>query len=73
MTVREMSVKVGITERATQRIIADLVRDNYIKVTKSGRNNNYEVISDKHLKHELEKECQISDFIKVIKDSKATS
>lgn len=70
ITVREIALQVGITERAVQRILADLVKDNYLEKTKVGRQNTYKVILDKNLKHELEKECKVGDFVKVIKASK---
>lgn len=70
MTVRLMSQQVGITERATLRIIADLEEDGYISIAKKGRKNIYIVDSSKHLKHALEKECSINDFLELIKRSK---
>jgi len=67
LTVREISLKVGITERAALRIISDLEQDNYIEISKQGRKNTYNVRTDKSLKHDLEKQCQIKDFVNVIK------
>jgi predicted transcriptional regulator len=67
-TVREISDKVGITERAVLKIIADLVSDNYIEIVKNGRNNTYSINTDKNLRHELEKQCQLNQFIKLVKD-----
>ena len=59
ITVREMSIKVGITERAIQRILSDLEKDNFIEVTKVGRQNTYKVNLDRHLRHDLEKNTTI--------------
>ena len=68
--MREASIKIGITERSTLKIISDLVKDEYIKVIKKGRHNNYKIIGEKHLKHDLEKECQVKDFVDIIKSKK---
>jgi predicted transcriptional regulator len=71
LTLREVSFKVGITERAVQRIIADLDDDGFLKITKQGRRNHYEVRSRKNLNHEIEKKCKISDLIKLIQNQKS--
>lgn len=70
MTVRMISQNVGITERAALRILADLEEDGYIIIKKKGRQNLYTLDLQKHLKHELERECTINDFVNVIKESK---
>ncbi|MBL6665350.1 MAG: winged helix-turn-helix transcriptional regulator [Rickettsiales bacterium] len=71
MTVRKISTKVGITERSTLKIISDLNKDGYLKIIKKGRHNIYKITSNKHFKHDLEKECQVQDFIDVIKSKKS--
>src|SRR4051794_5810167 len=40
---RDIAERVGITERAAQRIVADLIRERYITRTKVGRRNRYEI------------------------------
>ena len=52
--MRDVAVAVGITERAVQRIIADLERDGYLVRTRDGRRNRYEVRSDLPLRHPIE-------------------
>jgi len=42
-TAREIGDMVGITERATHRIIADLEEEGYITRSKSGRRNVYSI------------------------------
>ena len=39
ITLREVAMKVGITERATQRIVAELEHDGYLSHEKVGRRN----------------------------------
>ena len=43
MRLRDVASEVGITERATQSIVADLVTDGYLTRTRVGRRNHYEV------------------------------
>ena len=62
-TLREMSFDIGITERAVQRIISDLVSDGFLKVSKIGRQNSYTIVGKKHLKHDIEKSCSVDEII----------
>lgn len=72
ISVREISNKAGITERAVMKIISDLVKDDFISITKDGRRNIYKVNSDKHLRHEIEMNCHIGDIVKLVKKSQKT-
>ena len=65
-TVREIADKIGITERAVLKIIADLSQEGYIKIQKNGRNNVYTLDLKKTLRHDLEKSCKIEKFLKLI-------
>ena len=67
MPLREIAQTVGITERATQKIISDLEKEGFIKIKKEGRNNCYKVMGKKRLRHEIEKNCRIEDLVKTIK------
>jgi predicted ArsR family transcriptional regulator len=55
---RDIAEDVGITERAAQRIVADLIAEGYLKRTKNGRRNHYEINRHGHLRslpfHDLE-------------------
>jgi len=39
--LRDVAVTVGITERAVQRIVADLVAAGYLGIERAGRRNRY--------------------------------
>lgn len=67
VTVREIALQVGITERAVMRILAELEKDEFIVIGKEGRQNTYEVNLNMHLKHEIEEGCTIRDLISLIK------
>ncbi|WP_237097315.1 helix-turn-helix transcriptional regulator [Nitrospina gracilis] len=64
--IREIAVEVGITERAVQRIIAELEADGYLKHQRDGRRNVYQVFSRKPLRHSIEKHRQVHDLIRMI-------
>ena len=66
MRTRDLAEEVGSTERAVQRIIAELVEDGYITKTKEGRRNLYKIQEGKALKHPIESHKSIEDFIKLI-------
>ncbi len=70
ITVREISQKVGITERSIQGIINDLDSANYIKREKVGRANVYKIVPKTTLRHNLEKDVLLSDLTKLILNPK---
>ena len=69
LTVREISQRVGITERSALAIIHDLEEDKYINRTKAGRNNIYKIIPNKSLKHPLESKVRLKDIVELIKNA----
>lgn len=62
ITIRDMAIKVGITERAVLNILSDLTETAYLTVTKVGRNNKYIINKDKNLRHPIEEHCTVADF-----------
>lgn len=68
--LREVAIQVGITERAVQRIIADLEEDGFIKREKVGRQNVYHVYPNRQLRHPIEAHRTIGQLIKLINEEK---
>ena len=64
--LREVALEVGITERAVQRIIADLEEGGYLVRERVGRQNRYSLILDKELRHPIEAHHTIGDVIRVL-------
>ena len=64
---RDIAQQVGITERATQRILADLIADGYVTRTKVGRRNNYKINARGHLRHPVFRDLSIGPLIEVLK------
>jgi DNA-binding MarR family transcriptional regulator len=68
MRIRDLALEVDITERAVQRIIAELLDEGYLGKVKEGRRNLYELEVLKPLKHSVESHKQVKDLIKLIFD-----
>lgn len=65
--LRDIAVAVGITERATIRIISELEEGGYIKREKVGRRNRYFIASERHLRHPLEAHHSIRAILALAK------
>lgn len=66
MVLREVAALVGITERAVQRIIADLEEGGFIERKKVGRQNHYRIRAGKFLRHPIEAHRTIGDLVGLI-------
>jgi len=64
ITLREVANKVGITERAAQRIVADLVEAGYIDRTKVGRRNRYHLNGEVRMRHVAQADYEISELLR---------
>lgn len=69
-TLRHVSQCVGITERAVQRIVADLESAGIIARTRIGRNNTYSVNFDYQLRHDLESHKTVGDLMNMVLSDK---
>lgn len=64
--MRDVAEAVGITERAVQQIVSDLVRDGYLDKEKVGRRNRYAVVRGSHFRHDLEAGLTLGEFLDLI-------
>ncbi len=64
--MRDIAGKVGITERAVQRIVEDLTEGGYLEVEKQGRRNSYVVKARKHLRHPVEAHVQLESLLGIV-------
>lgn len=69
LRLREIAGQVGITERATQLIIGDLVDEGYLTRTKVGRRNHYTVAYEAPLRHPMMQGQPVSHLIKIFKEA----
>lgn len=66
ITAREIADLVGITERAVQRILSDLIQAGFLAREKRGRQNVYTLQSEKRLRHPLEHHCTIGGLLEFL-------
>ena len=66
--LRDVAERVGITERATQRIVADLVEEGYVRRKRVGRRNVYEVERGRLMRHRLARHRQVGAFLELMLD-----
>lgn len=64
--ISEIADQVGIGERATQSILNDLVDAGYLRKSRVGRRNRYEVDAHRHLRHPLEAQHQIGELLAAV-------
>lgn len=61
--LREVAQRVGITERATQKIIKDLVDCEVLQRHRQGRCNRYRINFEHPLRHPLEKQHTVGELL----------
>jgi DNA-binding transcriptional ArsR family regulator len=64
--LRDVADRVGITERAVQRIVADLEEGGYLSRLREGRRNRYEVHLDRPLRHPIESHREVGVLLNLI-------
>ncbi len=64
--VREISDRVGITERAAHRILSELVDAGYITRTRNGRRNQYTVQTQLPLPDALARGKRVGDLLAIL-------
>ena len=64
--LRDVAADVGITERAAQRIVADLAEAGYLERQREGRRNRYRLHPELPLRHRLENEHAIGEVLGVL-------
>lgn len=66
LRLREIAERVGITERATQRIVRELVAEGYLERHRIGRRNEYAVRRDRPLRHHLDRHRTAGDLVDLL-------
>jgi DNA-binding MarR family transcriptional regulator len=65
--LREVAAKVGITERAVQRIVAELAEGGYLRIQRVGRRNRYHVVDRLPLRHPVEAGTSVHQLLDLLK------
>lgn len=71
--LRDVASKVGITERAVQKIVRDLQDAGYLTISKQGRCNRYRINRRKTLRHELETHCTVGKLLTLMTKPRRTT
>jgi DNA-binding MarR family transcriptional regulator len=61
--LRDIALRVGITERAAQKIVHDLAAAGYVSVTRVGRRNHYRLLPGGRFRHALESHHEVADLL----------
>ena len=64
---RDLAQMVGITERAAQRIVADLIDSGYVERERIGRRNHYRVNPDIAMRHPAQDGHEIGELLQLLK------
>jgi predicted ArsR family transcriptional regulator len=73
ITARELAEKVGVTERAIRKTIADLAAEGYLEKTKEGRRVRYRINSQIPMRHPTQKDKMVGELLKVLRKEKHNS
>jgi AraC-like DNA-binding protein len=66
LRLRDVAERVGITERATQRIVHELEGDGYLRIERAGRRNRYHLELDLPLRHAVERDHSVRQLLEFL-------
>lgn len=70
LRLRDVATQVGVTERAVQRIVADLVEGGYLTRRRAGRQNEYEIDVDLPLRHPVEAHQTVRTLMRLVENGR---
>ena len=73
LRVRDIAALVGITERATQAILSDLVGEGYVERIRIGRRNRYKVRRAIGFRHPIMRETTIGEVLDIVLSKSRTA
>lgn len=65
--LRDVAEMVGITERAAQRIVRDLVESGFVTRERVGRRSRYVVDSSRAMRHEAQADHEIGELLSALR------
>ena len=65
--LRDIAQTVGITERAAQRIVSDLVEAGYVSRQREGRRNRYSLHLSVPMRHPSQVDHEIGELVDVLR------
>lgn len=70
---RDIAQTVGITERAAQRIVADLIESGYVESQRVGRRNHYRVNEEVAMRHPAQDGHAIGELLELLQPEPAAT
>jgi DNA-binding IclR family transcriptional regulator len=64
--IRDLALMVGITERAAQRIVADLIEAGYVERRRIGRRNRYTINRGAAMRHPAQLDHDIGELLDLL-------
>lgn len=64
--IRDIASTIGITERAAQRIVAELIEAGYVERTREGRRNTYTVRRDLPVALPAQRDIDLNALLEVL-------
>jgi DNA-binding MarR family transcriptional regulator len=64
--LRDIAETVGITERAVQRIVSDLVEAGYVQRELVGRRNRYTILREARMRHPSQADHAIGELLDLL-------
>ncbi len=71
--MRDVAERVGITERAAQRIVAELESEGHLTRERVGRRNHYEVNAGAALRHPIEEHVTVGDLLAILQPADSST
>ena len=65
--LRDVAAMVGITERAAQRIVRDLVESGFVTRARVGRRSRYVVNPSRAMRHEAQSDHRIGELLEALR------
>ena len=70
MLLREVAQRVGITERAVQKIVLELEEGGVLVRERIGRRNHYTIQEGRALRHPVEGHRRVKDLLDMVREGK---
>lgn len=67
VTGREIAARLGITERTVLRIIGDLEQAGYVRRSRVGRENRYQVNLEMPMRRSDQRQTAVGDLLRALK------
>jgi DNA-binding MarR family transcriptional regulator len=64
--MKTIADSVGITERAAQRIVRDLVESGFVQRQRIGRRNRYVIDRELHMRHRAQQDREIGELLDLL-------